>query len=503
MISPRNNMTEGWPEETGNEELAQFTEAFQQRLPQMSDLSLARAEQAMWAEMDAKPANQIAGSIWTTAALAASLLLAVSGWAMFFTSQDEPLVVTVHKRDASDREIAMRIAESSRIGQLSDMNIKLAKHNVDLANAQADTTTKLRHATSLHMAAEDRSRFTDSVNTQLTDFIKSSQKAITAGQVDSAKLRLQFIELVNRNKSLLNQIETLSHVADRQEEELAAAYKRIAEFEMNDPSVLAYTILQDRSEKEPFFSPVLIQGQITRVEKVGGDTFVQIDVGQKHDVKQNMKFLVHRGELYVGSLVITFVDEQTAAGEIRFPGKDTMVKAGDGVVSGQRLLITPRRPKPIRKKAEKPEPTEPIDLLKNEYDQIVNEMEKQTRHIRIMRQSVIEKQKQLAATEVKLKRFADRNSRTPNPKVIAKKEIRSKITRLVNLTDRFAQINVGSSSGVRNGMRFVIYRGDERIGEMITTSVTPNHAAGVVYVNPHLNIIKVGDVAVTGPGTTK
>ena len=66
----------------------------------------------------------------------------------------------------------------------------------------------------------------------------------------------------------------------------------------------------------PFEPATPIQGKVSRVAKVEGDTFVEINVGKNDGVQPNMRFLIHRGDQYLGSLVISYVDSNASSGRM-------------------------------------------------------------------------------------------------------------------------------------------------------------------------------------------
>jgi hypothetical protein len=70
------------------------------------------------------------------------------------------------------------------------------------------------------------------------------------------------------------------------------------------------------------------------VQKVEDTTFVQINVGSADGVAKNMKFLVHRGNQLLGTLVITNVDTKASAGKLQVVGPGMLVAQGDAVLTG-------------------------------------------------------------------------------------------------------------------------------------------------------------------------
>lgn len=67
--------------------------------------------------------------------------------------------------------------------------------------------------------------------------------------------------------------------------------------------------------------------------------------------------------------------------------------------------------------------------------------------------------------------------------------IRGKIT---EIKGDLASISVGSSSGVRKGMTFIIYRGSDYLGELQIQLVEPDRAAGVITTK--IGEIREGDL---------
>ena len=80
---------------------------------------------------------------------------------------------------------------------------------------------------------------------------------------------------------------------------------------------------------------VPIRGQVTDVRQLDADTtLVQLNIGSNAQVKERMRFLLHRGNEYLGTLVITNVDEQRAAGRIRTLAQGATIQPGDQAWTG-------------------------------------------------------------------------------------------------------------------------------------------------------------------------
>jgi hypothetical protein len=59
-----------------------------------------------------------------------------------------------------------------------------------------------------------------------------------------------------------------------------------------------------------------IRGVITAVQPVGSETFVSVNVGSNDQVSEGMQFIIHEGDVYIGSMTITKVDLNSSAGRI-------------------------------------------------------------------------------------------------------------------------------------------------------------------------------------------
>jgi hypothetical protein len=81
-----------------------------------------------------------------------------------------------------------------------------------------------------------------------------------------------------------------------------------------------------------FNASVAVRGLVTDVQKIGDQTFVAINVGSNDQVCEGMRFMVHKGDQFLGNVVITKVDLNSAAGRVTLAKGD--IKANDEVLSG-------------------------------------------------------------------------------------------------------------------------------------------------------------------------
>ena len=78
--------------------------------------------------------------------------------------------------------------------------------------------------------------------------------------------------------------------------------------------------------------------------------------------------------------------------------------------------------------------------------------------------------------------------------VVTAQPIRGKVTD-VNLAEKIAQINVGEIAGVAEGTRFIIYHGDQYVGDLKITRVLRDQSLGAILLSSQP--VKVGDEVAT------
>jgi len=76
----------------------------------------------------------------------------------------------------------------------------------------------------------------------------------------------------------------------------------------------------------------IIRGQVTDVQIIGDNVFIAVNVGLNDQVRERMKFMVHRGDQYLGDMVVTLVDQNSSAGRVTL--KRGEIRAGDQVQAG-------------------------------------------------------------------------------------------------------------------------------------------------------------------------
>ncbi|MCC7192453.1 MAG: hypothetical protein IT444_06675 [Phycisphaeraceae bacterium] len=207
--------------------------------------------------------------------------------------------------------------------QVLALNDRLAQSEKEGLEAKADLVKREADLTQLSAAAKLSTQLQEAMEAELRD----RRTAMVSQQT-------RMIELQDRIEEITSQLQAAERQRKRDAErlvdletQLAETTKRLAQ---GGSAVAANTA--GPTAPATFESSVTINGSVTKVDKVEGDSFAQINVGSAGGVEENMRFLVHRGDVYLGTLVITAVDTNAASGRMTLSTGD--IQAGDKVLSG-------------------------------------------------------------------------------------------------------------------------------------------------------------------------
>jgi len=175
---------------------------------------------------------------------------------------------------------------------------------------------------------------------QYADITAALQKELNERRSETVELQTRLIELSRRNNDLEEQGNTLNRTVRHAQEQMTTLEEEVRKYnEMIQRlpadvrrQLAAGTQEQTASGNQPFVPSMSIRGTVTAVEKRLDDTFVQVNVGSRDGVEANMKFWVHRGEQFIGTLVITRVDAGVAAGRMQL--LQGQVAQGDQILTG-------------------------------------------------------------------------------------------------------------------------------------------------------------------------
>ncbi|MBI1374974.1 MAG: hypothetical protein GC159_19830 [Phycisphaera sp.] len=230
--------------------------------------------------------------------------------------------VQIHEADLNARvnAHAAEIAEWENVStqlraQINDKDTQIqaqAARVIELQNANAAVEGRLAQlSAALKQATE--------INTALQDEIVDRREKML-------KLQTRTIELSDQLRDMTTQRDTLVQLTRLNKETITDLEAQNQELVEKLDSLSAESKQKPETELSKITGGLVpthaIQGIVTDVKVIGDDTFVAVNVGMNDGVKEGMKFMIHKGDVYLGDVIVNTVDRNSAAGRVT-------LKAGD------------------------------------------------------------------------------------------------------------------------------------------------------------------------------
>lgn len=202
----------------------------------------------------------------------------------------------------------------------------------DLAQARG---AEQAAAVAFEQAKADQTRLT-ATNQQITRMLEATNQELMTRRNEAVAMELKLIEATDQINELSSQLDTLNVSVRRLREELAEREGQVRDFESRIarlPGDVRDLMLAAEPAAAPYVPDVVIHGQVDKIDQVGSETFVQLNIGRRDQVSTNMKFVVYRGRQFLGTLVVTMVDEDAAVG--RMVLLQSPLQPGDAVRTGE------------------------------------------------------------------------------------------------------------------------------------------------------------------------
>ena len=224
-----------------------------------------------------------------------------------------------------------RIADLS--AQIGGLNTAIMEREEKLASANGQIVAKDAAIADLEA---NIARLT-STSSQSVTLLEAFTKELNDSRAKLVDQQTKLVQSFDRINELQSQLGSLTRQVRRFKESTQVMAQRtrflegvLAKLSDVERARIIGSEQQDAAAVVPL---VPITGEITEVVQTGGITIVQVNVGQGDGVEQNMKFLVHRDETFIGTLLIETVDTGDAAGHMDMIAQD--VQAGDLVYAGK------------------------------------------------------------------------------------------------------------------------------------------------------------------------
>ena len=210
----------------------------------------------------------------------------------------------------SEKITFLRAQAENLVTQINLLTQQLAQSE---ARVQAESSKLAKYEA-------DWSRLT-AANQQYAQITKGIQAELKERREKMVGQQTRSIQLADRNNELESQLGALTRQVRRVHEQLTELQDRNVDLERKlaqlPPQIRDKLFAAEETAAAPFVPETPIRGRITRIEKYEDETFVQINVGTNDGVATNMKFLIHRGNQFLGTLIITKIDAQSSAGRIQ------------------------------------------------------------------------------------------------------------------------------------------------------------------------------------------
>lgn len=230
--------------------------------------------------------------------------------------------------------------QTQMVKDLRNETLRLNDEIARLASDKGRLESEIeRGKSSVQEAAANNAR-TTAVSEQLGAMNIALKTELDGRRTEMVKLQTRLIELGETNTVLSSKLETFERQVRRFSEQMAMLEddnRKLEEIIRKVPQdvlrvATGGTPDDPTKQLDPIEAAVRINGLVTDVRKIDSTTFVEVNVGKQDGLSENMKFLVHRGDQFIGTLVITNVDLKSAAGRMRILQGD--VNKGDAVFTG-------------------------------------------------------------------------------------------------------------------------------------------------------------------------
>lgn len=216
---------------------------------------------------------------------------------------------------------------NAKLMQVKTAEDQLAQVRAELASARRDTAKLEAQVSGLSAAMSQNQSILD-----------AALKELAQRRDDAVKLETRAIQLADRNNELMNQVEAYNRQVRRLNEQMAQLDEeksKISDLWTKVPQDIrdrVTNVASTTTAVDPVQAAVPVRGQITKIEKVGDQTFAQINVGKSDQVAPNTKFMIYRDNKFMGNLIIMTVSDREAVGRVELA--QGALSAGDRVMSG-------------------------------------------------------------------------------------------------------------------------------------------------------------------------
>lgn len=258
--------------------------------------------------------------------------------------ESQAQAVVVAKQDADLSKQALAALQGSQTGMLAQAQAELSSARSDLTKMQTSLAAAEARA---QEEASGKAKLEGSVS-RLAAHADVLSKQLAAAQDELGRRRTEVVDseskaikLADRNNELNSQLEALARQVRLLSQQMVTLQEdkgRLEQLWLQVPDQIRNSVLgQGGSTAAAVVVPnvptgKVLSGSIDMVQQFDGATWVQISLGKNDGVQPQMEFRVHRGDQFLGKLVIWSADETSAAGKIEL--QQGAIQKGDRVQTG-------------------------------------------------------------------------------------------------------------------------------------------------------------------------
>lgn len=207
-------------------------------------------------------------------------------------------------------------------GQVADLTAQVARLQGDLTTARTDLAKRDADFSRLTAAMQQQGEL---LETYLADLNRSEQQLVDR--------QVELVETRDANDALSSEVNALTRRVQFLQENLVASEEQYADLAAKwelVPDQYRQDAGGDQVASRPIPAPEGVEGSVVDVEALTDElTFIQTNIGTRDGVRENMEFIVHRGDQYVASVVLTLLDVDNSAAQIIRQGDAGPVMPGD------------------------------------------------------------------------------------------------------------------------------------------------------------------------------
>lgn len=208
--------------------------------------------------------------------------------------------------------IAKTASESALNKQINELQNQIAQSSTRIADLRSQLATARQEKDAIEAQI---SRLAAAAETN-SNIIKVQGEEVTRRRDESLQLSARNIEIEDQLRDTLANLDNALDAQRIQQEQIARLQEQISEGGLTARMLGSGNESTSNENAQPIKSP-LLTGRVMSVESgADGTRYVEVNLGSRDGVQENMSFLISRGGRFLGKLIITKVELNRAVGYV-------------------------------------------------------------------------------------------------------------------------------------------------------------------------------------------